>query len=404
MGKGLRTAQYRLYPTPEQERKMLMALEATRQAYNFLLNLCIIFHGFGLMQPSRFNLQSIAARYRNDFDWMQDVHSSCFAAVSDRLYRAYDSFFKRVEKGEKPGYPRFKGRFQFDSFSYVHKGAFSFDWENPNLSRNNGMPRVRLGKIGQVKYGNNYRIKGLMKTATIYRRSVGTHYEWYMNITYECELPESETMCKRPIGIDLGLGNLAALSDGTTYPNPHMLKNYESRLCKLNCKLARSEKGTHANRVCKSHLAHLYKKIRNQHRDYIHVTTNQIISEYGDIMMEDLPVQEMISESFSKTRKKSYRDVAWAYFTRQICYKAAEAGNKVIFVNPAYTSQMCSCCGELVEKDETVRIHRCPRCGLVLDRDVNAACNILSRGLALQAVAGSLNGGCEKLAQKCTFC
>ena len=104
--------------------------------------------------------------------------------------------------------------------------------------------------------------------------------------------------------------------------------------------------------------------------------------------MEDLSVKEMIEDSF-KGMRKSYRDAGWAKFTEMIRYKAAEAGNSVIFVNPAYTSQLCSSCGTLVPKDLSERDHICPQCGLMMSRDRNAAINILNRGLRLQTEAGN---------------
>ena len=119
--------------------------------------------------------------------------------------------------------------------------------------------------------------------------------------------------------------------------------------------------------------------------------------------MEELPVKEMMEES-PKCMKKSYRDAGWGIFTRMICYKAAEAGNAVIFVNPAYTSQLCSSCGAMVPKDLSTREHNCPNCGLMISRDLNAAINILNRGLRLQTETGtSLKCNEELLIQSADF-
>ena len=135
-------------------------------------------------------------------------------------------------------------------------------------------------------------------------------------------------------------------------------------------------------------LSHKYKKLRNHRKDLFHKITRRLAEKYRIICLEDLSINEMTDNSF-KNMKKSFRDAGWGIFTDMIRYKAAEAGNDLIFVNPAYTSQLCSSCGTMVPKDLSIREHVCPHCGLIISRDQNAAINILNRGLGLQTLAGN---------------
>ena len=134
-------------------------------------------------------------------------------------------------------------------------------------------------------------------------------------------------------------------------------------------------------------ISHKFKKMRNHRKDMFHKVSRELSSHYGNIVMEDLSVREMAEDS-PKRMRKSYRDAGWSIFTRMTCYKVEETGHSVRFVDPAYTSQICSSCGTLVPKDLSVRIHECPHCGLRMSRDRNAAMNILNRGLGLQTEAG----------------
>ncbi len=135
-------------------------------------------------------------------------------------------------------------------------------------------------------------------------------------------------------------------------------------------------------------LSHKFKKLRNYRKDLFHKISRELIENYKDVIMENLSAKKMAERSF-KGMRKSYRDAGWTIFTNMIRYKAAEAGNSIIFVNPAYTSQLCSSCGTIVPKDLSVREHVCPHCGLIMSRDRNAAINILNRGLGLQTKAGN---------------
>ena len=389
MGKELRSVTYRLYPSKEQEKKMIHFLDCTRKVYNRLIEICKLHVEHRLFIPSEFELNRMATKIKQRNEWMQDVHCQCFASVAKRVHNAFIAWTKRNKKGV--GFPRFKSWKMFDSFTYSWKTAFNYVGKN---NENNKRERIRLGKIGLLKYSNTYIIKGERKIATVFRKRIGNHFEWNISIAFENDgyfkdvFYIEPTIKKIDIGIDLGLENLAILSDGNIIPNDHTYKKKEKELINQDRKLSMFEKNTPDYDKQLTKLSHKYKKLRNHRKDMFHKISRSISEKYKNIFMEELPVKEMLEES-PKCMKKSYRDAAWGLFTNMLRYKAAEAGNNVFFVNPANTSQLCSSCGTMVPKDLSVRKHICPQCGLKISRDLNAAINIINRGLRLQTEAGN---------------
>ncbi len=388
MPKDVRAITYRLYPKKSQEITMNHFLDCCRKVYNRLVEICKSYKEHHLPIPSEFDLNRMVTKIRKRNVWTQDIHSGCLYSVSKRVHNAFVRWMMGYKEGT--GFPRFKSWKRFDSFTYKSGDSFSFVGKN---GEKNQRERIRLGKIGLIKYRNPFVIKGKCKTATIYRRKIGNHFEWFASIAYENEDYRKDSLFIDPpinridIGLDLGLDNLAVLSNGIVIPNDHTYKKKEKTFSKIHNKISNCEKNTIGYQKQLTKLSHLYKKLRNYRNDMYHKITRNLSEKYSNIYMEDLSIQEMTEESF-KGMKKSYRDASWGIFTKMICYKAAEAGNKVVFVNPAYTSQLCSSCGTMVPKDLSVREHVCPNCGLTITRDENAAINILNRGLGLQTVTG----------------
>ena len=389
MGKEIRAITYRLYPNKGQEMKFNHFLDVTRNVYNRLVEICRLYIEKQLPFPTEFDLKSMVTKIRNRNEWMKSAYSNCCQAAAVRAHNAFEAWMKRHKKGV--GFPRFKSWKMFDSFTYPWKKDFSFVGKDGKPGKRE---RIRLGMIGLLKFRNPYFIKGECKTATVFRRRFGNHFEWFVTITYEndCYMRDNLNIDpnkeRKDVGIDLGLENLAVLSDGNIVPNDHTYKKKEKELIRQQIVLSKYEKNTPDYQKQVTKLSHKFKKLSNHRKDLFHKVSRTITENYRNIIMEDLSVKEMIEDSF-KGMRKSYRDAGWATFRDMICYKAAEAGNNVIFVNPAYTSQLCSSCGTLVPKDLSVRKHICPHCGLIMSRDRNAAINILNRGLGLQTEAGN---------------
>jgi len=182
------------------------------------------------------------------------------------------------------------------------------------------------------------------------------------------------------VGLDVGLEKFAALSDGSVIENPRYLRKTEKRLKHAHRALSRKQKASRNRKKARLKVARLHAKIRSQRRDFLHKASRRLVNTYSMVAVEDLAVRNMVKNHHLA---KSISDAGWSEFLTMLCYKAEEAGSRVVKVNPSGTSQECSRCGTTVAKDLSVRLHKCPHCGLVVDRDVNAARNILARAIAV---------------------
>jgi putative transposase len=200
------------------------------------------------------------------------------------------------------------------------------------------------------------------------------------------------------VGIDLGLKSYAVLSNGVSIDNPRLYRATEEQIKQAHKKLSRCQRGSHRRNRAKRELSRLYRKTRHRRHDFLHKTSRRLVNEYGTLVFEDLQIKNMSATPKPKKDEgtgtflpngaaakgglnKSILDAAWGTLTRLCASKAEEAGCTVVKVSPHNTTQACSGCGSLVPKALTVRWHSCPECGCELDRDENAARNILSRYL-----------------------
>ncbi|MGE4413479.1 MAG: RNA-guided endonuclease InsQ/TnpB family protein [Candidatus Caldatribacteriota bacterium] len=179
------------------------------------------------------------------------------------------------------------------------------------------------------------------------------------------------------IGMDKGIYSIAATSEGELYNNPKWLQKSEKRLKRLQRQMSKKKKGGKNRDKAKKRLAKLHEKVANQRKDYLHKISYNIVKNYDIICVENLQVKNMMK---NHKLAKSIANVGWGMLDKYLQYKAEKERKIFIKVNPAYTSQKCSRCGKIVEKDLSVRVHKC-ECGLEIDRDINAAINILHEGL-----------------------
>ena len=236
---------------------------------------------------------------------------------------------------------------------------------------------------------------GTIKTLTIKRE--GEHF--YACFTCEIGKPESLPISYEDVGIDLGITHFAALSNGDFIESPRYFRQGEQKLAQAQRALARKKRGSHRRARAVKRVARCHRKIRNQRRDFLHKQSRKLVNRYQVIGFEDLQVKNMVKRPKPKqdeaTRQyvpngaaakaglnKSIQDAGWRTFTEMTSVKAAWAERTVVLVNPHKTSQICSqCLKEGAHKDLSVRVHTCEHCGIVLDRDINAARNVLQRAL-----------------------
>jgi putative transposase len=200
--------------------------------------------------------------------------------------------------------------------------------------------------------------------------------KWFAVFCCEVEVKPQEKP-HGDVGVDLGLECFAALSDGTRIENPRIYRGSERRLAHLQRSLSRKEKGSRNRMRTRLRVARLHERVEARRSDFLHKASRAVADSYGTVYVEDLKIRNMVR---NRCLAKSIQDAGWGRFVRMLCYKEEESGGRVILVNPRGTSQRCSGCGVVVVKSLSVRVHVCPCCGLVLDRDLNAARNILEIG------------------------
>ena len=361
------TYRYRLYPTAAQRTSLQKTLEACRWLYNRTLEVRKMAWEQERKTVGRYDTINLLAQWKAEKPELCGVHSQVLQEVCTRVDLAFQAFFRRVKTGEQEvGYPRFRGVGRYDSFTFPQSGFALLD---------NG--KLRLSKIGDVKTVLHRPVIGKCKTLTIRRDSVGN---WYACFSCEVE-PKPLEPTPNVVGIDLGLTTFAYLSNGEKIARQRWMKRDEKDIARLQRKKERFAKGSAERRRVVHALCHAYERAANRRRNFAHQESRKLVNEYQFIAFEDLDIQDM-QVNGNKTISRGIADVAWGQFVQFTAYKAVEAGRSVVLVNPRGTTQMCSGCHTIVPKDLSVRIHACPHCGLKLNRDHNAALNILASGLS----------------------
>lgn len=356
----IRTYKYRLYPTPRQENILQQTLNLCCWLYNSALEEKISLYKKYTKSITCYDQINELLECKKEIPDLNLVFSQVLQDVLKRLDKAYQNFFRRIKtKGIKVGFPRFRGRDRYDSFCYPQTG---FHFVNGKL---------RLSKIGDLKLKLHRELEGKVKTCTI-KKDIN---RWYACFSVETEnkiLPKTG----KNIGVDVGIKNFAVLSYGNTIENPKLLKKSEKKLKRKQRKLSSKQKGSSNRKKQRILVAKQHRKIREQRKDFHHKESRKIVNHYDVIIFEKLQIQNMMK---NHCLAKSISDVGWSQFINFTKYKAEYAGKEVIFVESRGTSIICSGCGERVPKTLADRIHCCTHCGLKIDRDLNAAINILAK-------------------------
>ena len=344
-------------------------LEICRTLYNTALDQRISVYRQHKKTISVYDQANQLPELKKAYPEFKAVGSQVLQDVLERLDKAYKSFFRRVkQKGQKAGFPRFKGYGRYDSFTLKQAG-----WKLSGRY-------LTITRLGRFKLFLSRPIEGDIKTITVRRVPGG---KWL--VAFSCDnvpakkLPVTNT----EVGIDVGIKSFCVDSDGGIVENPACFRKSETMLRRRQRCLSRKKKGSNNRASARVLVAKTHAKISNQRRDFLHKTANTYIKEYGKIMVEDLKIQNMVQNQYLA---KSISDSSWGTFFELLSYKAEEAGRTVTKVTPHGTSQRCSGCGEQVPKSLSVRTHCCPSCSLVMDRDFNASINILRAGQVLQAL------------------
>ena len=389
-----RSYKFRLRPTKQQEAALSTCLEDTRQLYNAALEERREAWRMGRHQVTFYSQDAQLKQIRADTAerygrWSFD----CERAAIRRLDRAFQAFFRRVRAGEKPGYPRFKGRGWWDSIEWpaVKGGA---RWDSVPHS---AVTRVYLQGIGYVRVHQHRAVQGRVKTITAKRD--GGH--WYVILSCDDVPAEPLEPAGAAVGIDMGIASFLTTSNGAHVPNPRKLAAAAGRLAAAQRDLARKKRGSSRRNKVAARVGKLHGKVRRQRLDHAHKAALTLVRGYDLIAHEDLQVTNMTARpkprpdgngghqpngaAAKSGLNKSIYDAGWGSFLRVLCAKAESAGRHVIAVDPRHTSHRCAECGHTAAGNRVSQAaFRCLVCGHQAHADVNAARNILRAGLALQ--------------------
>jgi putative transposase len=377
-----------VYPNNKQREKLQWTLDRTRELYNAAIQerrdawrMCRVSITFNQQSDQLSEIKTVREEYKN-------IYSQVLQDTLHRVDKAYKDFFRRVKEGQIPGFPRYKGKNHFDSFTYPQSG-FSLTEDN----------RVCLSKIGtlKVKFPKGKKANppvGTIKTCTLKRE--GEH--WFIVFVCEAEQDMVFPPSEEAVGIDLGLLHFATFSDGRTIENPRYFRQAQVKLAQAQQRLARKKRGSHRRRKAARLVGKVHRKVRNQRNDFLHKESRKLVKRYQTIVFEKLAPSNMARRPKPKQDEetgqylpngasakaglnKSIHDAGWRQFVQHCQNKVEETGSRVLLVDPKYTSQMCSGCGAIQAKTLEERWHSCS-CGCEMDRDHNAAVNILRIGLS----------------------
>ncbi len=360
---------YRIYPNRDQEEKLAKTLNTCRILYNLMLAERRDKYGNDGRSPSFYEQKRGLVNAKNTSHYLQDVHSQVLQDVALRIERTFNAFFDRARKKKegkwngKVGYPRFKGRNQYDSFTYPQYGN--------GCKLTTG--KLFLSKIGAIRIVQHRPIEGTVKTCTI-RRDVD---RWYACFPVEIPLTVVKTRHpKNPVGVDVGLKSLITLNNGEKIEPPKYLRKMQKRLRREQRRLSRKKKESNNQDKQRIKVARVHRKVRLQRTDFNHKLSHTLVNRFDLIAFERLSIRNMIRNHHLA---KSIADASWHQLQTFTSYKAEYAGKNVRFAESRDTTTECSRCGFPVPKNLSERMHLCPNCELMKDRDWNSAVNILNR-------------------------
>ena len=381
-----RAYKYRLYPNKMQQEFLCQTFDCCRYVYNATLAQKIKAYEADKTSLSKFDCIKLITGLKKEHEWLRAVPHVCLPQAVYDMDSAYRMFFKT-----KQGFPKFKSK---------HRSKLSCRFPVPFCSVDQETHCIKLPKIGLVRYKQDRRFKGQLRNITVSCDGCG---RYWVSCLVETGVPEPKpeplTIQSKCVGLDLGLKDFVVTSDGRKIPNPRFADVIDRRISRLQKIESRRQKGSRRRASIRLKINRLYARKRNLINDFIHHMVNSILGENQAVFIEGLNVKGMMG---NHRLAKSIQNICWSEFVRVLEYKARWLGKTVLKIDRFYpSSKTCGCCGYKNE-DLTLgdRTWTCPQCGTVHDRDLNAAINILSEGLAkfLPSVGrfdGRGDGGCE---------
>ena len=349
---------YRLYPTEQQEQLLLQHGGNTRFIWNLFLQQNIEYYKQEQKFLWQYDLINSLPQLKQQHEFLQYSFSQSLQQVARHMNKALQDFLKVKDRG----FPTFKKKNLLnDSFTCPQKYRLSTTY-------------VYIPKIGKVRWVKHRPMQGKPKKITISQEG----NKWYCSVLCEYEKQEQPKKNNNIIGIDLGLKHFATLSNGKNIENIRTLKKYEKKLKREQKRLSRKEKGSNNRHKQRLKVHNIHTRIKNIRKDFLHKTTHSIAKNYDGIVLEDLHVKGMMKNN---NLAQSISDVSWSEFRRQLEYKCKWKNKHFVVIDRFEpTTKVCFYCGCIQEMTLENRVFECEDCGLVIDRDWNAAINILKLG------------------------
>ena len=319
-----------------------------------------------------------------EFEWAGKLNSMARQASAERAILAIQRFFAncQAKKPGKKGYPQFKKHTR--SVEYKTSG-WALSADKRCLTFKDGFAAGKFKLIGSRDL--HFYAPDEIKRVRVVRRADGYYAQFCINI----ERTEESISTGKVIGIDVGLNHFYTDSNGETVPNPRYLRKSEKALKRLQKRVSRKKKGSSNRKKAINKLGRKHLHVSRQRKDYAVKTALCVVKSSDFVAYEELQVKNMVK---NHKLAKSISDAAWSQFAQWLQYFGKMYGKTVIAVGPQYTSQDCSACGNTVKKTLSTRTHICG-CGAILDRDHNAAKNILAKGLKQAGIHSNTVGHTE---------
>lgn len=370
-----KTFVYRLKLNLAQKIKCMQFAGARRFVYNYGLNLVKNAFDNKLKIPSYTDIANTLPLLKKSSDksWLKDIHSQVLQQTLKDLETAINHFFRGLKTKKKIGFPVFKKKGKNDSFRYPQ-----------GIRCENG--KIWLPKIGWVAYYDSRPLEGAIKQVTVKRQ--GIHWD----VAVVCEIEQAIVMVpitlEKTIGLDLGLSHFAHISDDTVIENPSFLKKELRKLAYLQRALARKKKGSSNRKKSVEKVVKKHIDIFNQRKNFVHQLSHTLVKNHDVIVVEDLCIKGMVQ---NRHLARAISDVGWGMFLNFLKYKCAWFGKHFLQIDRFFpSSKTCSFCGCQQEMPLSVRMYQCKRCGIQIDRDLNASLNIRAAGLAVLNACGGL--------------
>ena len=360
----IRVHKIRLYPNGRQATLLIKSCGVARFAYNWALAEWKRQYEAG-EKPNEAKLRKqLNAMKREQFPWMSEVSKNAPQQAIKNLGTAFNHAFSRLKRGEKPGFPRFKRKGIRDGFRADNGPSQAV----PNAVKVDGQ-RIQLAVIGWVRMAEPVRFDGAIRSATVSKEAD----QWQVALAIETTEVLQPGTVQSVVGVDLGIKALATLSNGEVHEGPKAHRQLLRRIQQQSRSLSRKQKGSVNRAKAKTKLARLHLRVAHLRKDALHKLTTRLATGFSVIGIEDLNVKGMVK---NRCLARSVSDAGFFEFRRQLGYKAAMTGAKVILADRWFpSSKTCSQCGAIHDMPLSKRMFSC-ECGNKMDRDLNAAINL----------------------------